>query len=161
MRRPLGITALSLFSFAGAILAGVAASSLAVPGSPLEPIWRLNPRGHAGLARLNGWAVPLLAGVSGACAVTGVGLWRRRRWGYALAVAGLSVHIAADTWNVVSGTEPRAIVGIPIVAALLVYLRRPDVRRAFAGASDEVEVPAGSAEAGSDASIRREPPPSI
>jgi hypothetical protein len=30
------------------------------------------------------------------------------------------------------GTEPRAIVGIPIVAALLFYLSRPGVRAFFA-----------------------------
>ena len=94
-------------------------------------MWQLNPRGHQGLARLHGWAVLLLASVSGACGMTGLGLWRQRRWGYALAVAGLSVHLVADTLSVVSGTEPRAIVGIPIVAALLLYLSRPRVRGAF------------------------------
>jgi uncharacterized membrane protein (DUF2068 family) len=79
------------------------------------------------------WAVLLLAGVSAACGITGIGLWRRRRWGYALAVAGLSIHLVGDILNVVTGTEPRAIIGIPIVVALLVYLSRPHVRGAFAG----------------------------
>jgi len=133
MKRPLGITALSGFSFVGAVVAGVAAVSLAFPGSPLEPMWRLNPRGYQGLARIDGWAVLLLAVVSGACVIAGTGLWRRRRWGYAFAVAGLSIHLLGDVFSVVSGTEPRAIVGIPIVAALLVYLSRPGVRSAFDG----------------------------
>ena len=57
MKRPLGIGAVSVFSFVGAVTAGVAAISLAFPGSPLEPMWRLNPRGHQGLARMHGWAV--------------------------------------------------------------------------------------------------------
>jgi uncharacterized membrane protein (DUF2068 family) len=131
MYRKLGIAALSVFSFVGAVLAGVAAISLAFPGSPLEPMWQLNPRGHQGLARMHGWAVILLAGVSGACAITGIGLWQTRRWGYALAVAGLSVHLVGDILNVALGIEPRAIVGIPIVVALLVYLSRPQVRGAF------------------------------
>ena len=73
MKRPLGIAALSVFSFVGAVLAGVAAISLAFPGSPLEPMWQLNPRGHQGFARMHGWAVPLLAGVSGMCGITGIG----------------------------------------------------------------------------------------
>src|SRR5262245_5444249 len=132
-RRPFGIAALSVFFLLGAVLAGVAAISLAIPGSPLEPMWRLNPRGHQGLVRLQGWGSLLLAGVSGVCAIAGVGLWRRRGWGYATAVAALSLHLIADGFSVVSGTEPRAIVGIPIVVALLVYLRRPQVRGAFAG----------------------------
>ncbi len=50
-----------------------------------------------------------------------------------MAVAGLSIHLVGDILNVVSGTEPRAIIGVPIVAALLVYLSRPHVRRAFGG----------------------------
>lgn len=133
MRRPLGIAALTVFSFVGAGLAGVAAISLAFPGSPLEPMWRLNPRGHQGFASMHGWAVPLLAGVSGACGIVGIGLWRRRRWGYAIAVAGLSIHLVGDIVSVMSGTEPRAIIGIPIVMAVLVYLSRPQVRSAFAG----------------------------
>src|SRR5262245_29892423 len=133
MRRPFGIAGLSIFSFVGAVLAGVAAVSLAFPGSPLEPMWQLNPRGRQRLAQRDGWAVILLAAVSGACGVAGIGLWRRRRWGYAIAVAGLSIHLIGDILSVVSGTEPRAIIGIPIVVALLAYLRRPHVRSAFAG----------------------------
>ena len=132
MNRPLGIAGLSVFSWVGAVLAGVAAISLAFPGSPLEPMWLLDPRGHQGFLRMHAWAVPLLAGVSGACGIVAIGLWRVRRWGYVLAVAGLSVHLVGDILSVVSGAEPRAIVGIPIVAALLVYLRRPHVRSAFA-----------------------------
>jgi uncharacterized membrane protein (DUF2068 family) len=85
------------------------------------------------LEGMHGWAVPLLFGVSIACLFTGIGLWRRRRWGYTLALAGLSIHLTADLFSVVSGAEPRAIVGIPIVAALLVYLNRPTVRLAFDG----------------------------
>src|SRR5262245_53808118 len=133
MRRPLGIAALSVFSFVGAVLAGIAAVSLAFPRGPLEPMWQLNPRGHQGLARMHGWAALLLAAVSGACGITGIGLWRQRRWGYALAVVGLLIQLVGDILNVVSGTEPRAIIGIPIVVALLVYLSRSHVRGSFVG----------------------------
>ena len=131
MKRPSGVTALAAFSFVGALLAGVSAIALAFPGSPLEPMWRLNPRGHDGLARLHGWAVLLLGVVSGACAATGIGLWRLRHWGRAFAVVGLSMHLVGDILNVALGIEPRAAFGIPIVLALLVYLQRPRVRSAF------------------------------
>ena len=133
MKRPAGIAVLSVFSLVGAVLAGVAALSLAFPGSPLGPMWQLNPRAHQGLERMHGWAVLLLPGVSGACGITGIGLWRQRRWGYVLAVVGLSIHLMGDILNVVSGTEPRAIIGIPVVVALLVYLSRPRVRSSFGG----------------------------
>jgi uncharacterized membrane protein (DUF2068 family) len=132
VKRPIGITALSVFSLVGAIVAGVAAFSLAFPGSRLESMWQLNPRGQQAFERMHSWAVVLLVGVSGASAITGIGLWRLRRWGYALAVAGFSVHLIGDILSVVSGAEPRAIVGVPIVVGLLVYLSRPHVRSAFA-----------------------------
>jgi uncharacterized membrane protein (DUF2068 family) len=131
MKRPVGIAALAIFSFVAAVIAGVAAASLAFPGSPLEPMWQLNPRGHDVLARMHVWAALLLAIVSCACAITGIGLWLARRWGYALAIVGLSIHLVGDILNVVLGIEPRAIIGIPIVIALLVYLSRRDVRSAF------------------------------
>jgi hypothetical protein len=131
MKRPLGIAALSVLSLFGAVMAGVSAISLAFPGSPLEPMWQLNPHGHQGLTRMHGWAVLLLAVVSAACGTTGIGLWGLRRWGHAFAVAGLSIHLVGDIFNVLSGTEPRAVIGIPIVVGLLVYLSRPHVRGAF------------------------------
>ena len=133
MKRPVGIAALTMFSFVAAVIAGVAAVSLAFPGSPLEPMWQLNPRGHDVLSRMHGWAALFLAVVSCACGITGMGLWRARRWGYALAVAGLSIHLVGDILNVVLGIEPRAIIGIPIVAAILVYLSRPRIRSTFNG----------------------------
>ncbi len=133
MTRPAGIAALTVFSFVAAVIAGVAAASLACPGGPLEPMWQLNPRGHYVLSLMHGWAVLLLAVVSCASGITGVGLWLARRWGYVLAVAGASIHLVGDILNVVLGIEPRAIIGIPIVAAILVYLSRSRIRSTFNG----------------------------
>jgi uncharacterized membrane protein (DUF2068 family) len=135
MKRPLGISALGVFALVGAVLAALSAVSLAFPGSALEPMWQINRRGHEGLARMHGWAVLLMAAVSMACGITGIGLWYLRRWGYALAVAGLSIQLAGDMLNVVLGIEPRAIVGAPIVVGLLLYLSRRDVRRVFGPSS--------------------------
>jgi hypothetical protein len=77
------------------------------------------------------WAPVLLITVSAACGAASFGLWRGRRWGYRVAVGLLVFNLIGDIANVVLGTEPRAIVGIPIVALLLVYLFRPGVRRYF------------------------------
>ena len=131
MTRPFGVTGLSLFFFAGAILAGTAAVSLALPGGVLEPMWSLNPRGHEGLAGVHGWGVLLLAAASVACGTAGVGMWRCRPWGHATALVLLVVQLGGDILNVVSGVEPRAIIGVPIVVALLVYLTRSNVRSVF------------------------------
>jgi hypothetical protein len=130
-RRPVGVTALSLFFVFGTAMAAVAALSLAFPGSVLEPMWRLNPQGHQGLVRLDVWGVVLMVATSVGCGVSALGLWRRRRWGYAVAVSLLVVQLAGDILNVVLGTEPRAIVGVPIVAGLLLYLSRASIRATF------------------------------
>jgi hypothetical protein len=131
VRRPFGVTALSLFLIVGALLAGIAAVSLAVPDSTLEPMWRLNPRSHQGLVGMRGWGVLLLCIASIGCGIAGTGLWRCRAWGHATAIVVLCIQLAGDILNVISGTEPRAVIGIPIVAALLVYLTRASVRRLF------------------------------
>jgi len=130
--RPGGITALAVFFAAGAAVCLVTAVALLFPGSVLEPIWRLNPRARAGFAALGAWAPALLAVVGLACAAAGRGLWTGRRWGHRLAIALLAVNLAGDTANVVLGTEPRAMVGIPIVALLLLFLATRRVRAYFA-----------------------------
>jgi hypothetical protein len=126
-RRPTGLTALGIFFALGALVAGLAALSLLHPGSVLEPMWRLNPRARAGFASRDGWAIPLLVLVSASCAGAAVGIWRGRPWGYWLSVGIFAVHLAGDVLNALLGVEPRALIGVPIVAALLVYLRREAV----------------------------------
>jgi uncharacterized membrane protein (DUF2068 family) len=66
-----------------------------------------------------------------ACFFTAVGLWRRRQWGYWLAVMMLVVNLGGDVVNVVTGTEPRAAIGIPIVGTILAYLLRKQTRDYF------------------------------
>ncbi|MEO7971144.1 MAG: hypothetical protein ABI698_07590 [bacterium] len=94
-------------------------------------MWRVNPRGHKGLSDLGAWAVILLFVVSISCGLTAIGLWRRAAWGQKLAVALIAINLIGDIANTVMGTEPRAIVGVPIALALLIYLRSKKVRDSF------------------------------
>ena len=126
--RPRGVTLLAVFCGASAVIAAASATSLAFPGSVLEPMWRANPRAHEGFNSLGIWAPSLLVMLSAVCVATAVGLWRGARWGYLLAVTGLAVNIVGDSVNAVLGAEPRAALGIPIVLVLLWYLARPHVR---------------------------------
>lgn len=130
-RRPFGITALSVFFFAATVITLVAAVSLLFPNGFLEPIWKLNPRGRAGLGAIGIWAVVLFSAVCLACAVAAVGLWRGVRYGYVTAITVLIINSLGDLFNVISGTEPRAMIGIPIVIVILAYLLREKVRRFF------------------------------
>src|SRR5712664_918730 len=97
-------------------------------------MWRLNPRGHDGLVHIGLWAVALLFAASLACAAAGIGLWRRTRWGHATAITLIAINLFSDLVNAVVGTEPRAIVGVPIAFALILYLMSKRVRVFFKGA---------------------------
>jgi hypothetical protein len=134
-RRPAGVTALAgLFTF-GVLASGLSAVSLLTPGGPLEPMWRLNPRAREGFSHLGGWAPLLMLAVCFACAASAYGFLAGRRWGYRLGVALLLVNLAGDLANAALGIEPRAIVGVPVVAAILVYLFSRKARVFFSPAS--------------------------
>lgn len=131
--RPPIITALGVFFLLGATISLIAGISLLRPNSFLQPIWQLNPGAHENLSRLSLWAVLLLSTVSLLCAAAAIGLWRGSRWGYWIAVGLLVTNLLGDVINVVLGTEPRAIVGVPIAAALLAYLIMSKKVRQFFG----------------------------
>src|SRR5687768_825451 len=117
-----GITALSIFFLAGAATSLTASLSLLRPNSFLESMWRLNPRAQESLSSLGLWAVLLMAIVSVFCAAAAIGLWRGSRWGHWLAVGLIATNLIGSVTNVLLGTEPGAIVGIPIAVAILLYL---------------------------------------
>ena len=121
-RRPAGVTALAIFFAVGALVALVAAISLARPGGMLEPMWRLNPKGREGLRALGPWGAALLGGASLACALSAAGLGRGARWGRRLAMVVLAIQLAGDAANVALGVDRRAAFGIPVALALLLYL---------------------------------------
>jgi uncharacterized membrane protein (DUF2068 family) len=123
--------ALVLLFAIGSCASLISAVSLTFPGSFLEPIWRLNPNARAGFARMGSAAIVLMIAVCIACVFTTIGLWLGRRWGYWLAVVMLVMNLCGDVINVVTGTEPRAIIGIPIAGVILAYLLRKRTRYHF------------------------------
>jgi Fe2+ transport system protein B len=129
--RPFGITALTMLFVIGVAASFISVLSLTFPGSFLEPIWRLNPQAREGFDRAGPWAILLMSLVCVACICTAIGLWRGLGWGYWLAVGMLIINLLGDIINVVTGAEPRVIVGIPIVLLILAYLRRRRTRDFF------------------------------
>jgi hypothetical protein len=103
----------------GTIASLISAVSLTFPGSFLEPIWHVNPQAREAFTRLGGWAIALMSSLCAACLCAAIGLWPKRNWGYWLAVGMLGVNMAGSAVNVISATERRAIVGIPIVVFCL------------------------------------------
>jgi Predicted membrane protein (DUF2127) len=129
--RPIGVIALLALFAIGTCASFISAVSLTFPGSFLEPIWRLNPKAHEGFTHIGSWAIVLMIAVSIACLLTMIGLWRRRRWGYWLAVFMLVMNLGGDVLNVIIGTEPRAVIGVPVVTVILIYLMRKQTRNHF------------------------------
>jgi hypothetical protein len=131
LKRPRGIGALTIFFLAGALISLTAGASLLFPRGFIEPMWSVNPRAYAQLSELGPWAVVLMFAVSISCAFAAIGLWRRAQWGYKIAVGLIAINLIGDVANTVMGTEPRAIVGVPIALGILIYLLSKKVRDSF------------------------------
>ncbi len=121
---------MSLFFIFGAVMSGLTVVMLLFPGSPLEPLWRINPRAHQGFATLGTWAVLLMGAVGIACATAAIGLWRLKRWGLRTAFAILTLNLVGDTANAILAHDRRTLIGLPVAAAMIVYLLAR--RRVFA-----------------------------
>ena len=135
--RPVGVTALACLFTVGVLASGLSAISLLTPGGPLEPMWRLNPRARESFSRMGPWAPVLLGVVCLACAACAYGFLTGRRWGYRTGVAGLVINLVGDVVNAALGAEPRAIVGVPVVALILWYLASRQVRGYFGLVTDK------------------------
>jgi len=135
--RSLGLTLLSLFFMFGAAMASLTCIALLTPGGFIEPMWRLNPRAQVEFSTIGSWGVVLMVVVAGVCAAAGRGVWIRARWGYRLALGGLSVNLVADVVSAIVRKDPRTFVGVPIVAALISYLLSKGVRTQFDTRSPE------------------------
>ena len=125
--RPFVVTVLIVLFVIGVIASLISIISLTFPGTFLEPVWKLNPRAREGFAGMGGWSIVLMSVVCVTCLLTAIGLWRGLRWGYWLAVVVLIINMVGNIVNVLVGTDRRAIVGIPIVLLLLIYLWRSKV----------------------------------
>lgn len=120
--RPAGITAISIFFAFGALMSGLAAVMLMLPGSILDALWRLNPEARLGLTALGAPAVLLMCVVCVACATASIGLWRCRRWGLWAALALLALNLVGDALNAVVFHDWRTLIGLPIGGAMIGYL---------------------------------------
>ncbi len=94
-------------------------------------MWRLNPRAHEAFSHMGIWAPLLLGIVCLACAASAYGFFRGRRWGFRLGVTLLLVNLTGDLINAALGIEPRAVIGLPVVALILWYLSSRKVRDFF------------------------------
>jgi hypothetical protein len=128
--RPVTVTAISLFFIFGTLMSGITAAMLLFPGSPIEPLWRLNPRAREAFASMGALAVLLMIAVCVSCFTAAVGLWGLKRWGYWTAIMVLSINLAGDALNTVLVRNWRTLIGLPIGLTLILFLRQ---KRKFFG----------------------------
>lgn len=131
LRLPLAMTAMGVFLFFGASMAALAGTTLLWRGTALDRVWTLNPRAYRELAPL-GWIVgiPFLL-LSATLFAASVGWFRRRLWGWRLAVGLIAAQVVGNVVNLFLGRIAEGLTGFVIAAALLVYLLRRHVKSFF------------------------------
>jgi hypothetical protein len=130
--KPSGFAAVGIFLFFGATMASLATITLLWRGTALDRIWTFNPAAYSQLAPLGPGvgALFLLLGI--ALSAAGIGWFRRRRWGWRLAVAIIAIQVVGDLTNCIRGDWLRGGIGVIIAGALILFLLRPAVKKAFA-----------------------------
>jgi hypothetical protein len=127
-----GFTAIGIFLFFGAGMASLAATTMLLRGTPLDHIWALNPSAYKQLAPL-GTMVGILFLLLGAALTTAaLGWFRRRLWGWRLAVVIIGIQVLGDVFNCLRGDWLRGGIGVIIAGTLLLFLLRPRIRATFA-----------------------------
>jgi hypothetical protein len=127
-----GITAMGIFLFFGATMASLAGVTLIWRGTILDRMWAINAPAYRQLAPFGKTVgIPLLM-LGATMAVAGTAWFKRRVWGWRLAVAIIATQVFGDLVNAFMGDLVRGGVGFVIAGALLVYLLRPEVRAVFA-----------------------------
>lgn len=130
-RLPMSMTAVGVFLVFGACMSGLAGTTLVWQGTTLDKVWGLNPTAYRRLAPLGTNVGPLFLLLSATMFIASVGWFKRRRWGWGLALGIISTQITADTVNLVRGDYLRGGTGLTIAGALLYYLLHPKVRNTF------------------------------
>jgi hypothetical protein len=126
-----GIKAMGIFLFLGATMASLAGVTLIWRGTILDRMWAINAPAYRQLAPFGKTVgIPLLL-LGATMAVAGTAWFKRRVWGWRLAVAIIATQVFGDLVNAFMGDLVRGGVGFVIAGALLVYLLRPQVRAAF------------------------------
>jgi len=131
-RRSPGFTAIGIFLFFGAMMASLAATTLLWRGTALDRLWALNPMAYRQLAPLGGTVGILFVLLGAALTAAGIGWFRRRLWGWRLAVAIIAVQVLGDGVNCLRGDWLRGGTGVIIAGALLLFLLQPRIRATFA-----------------------------
>ena len=123
---------MGIFLFLGATMASLAGVTLIWRGTILDRMWAINVPAYRRLAPFGKTVGIALLLLGATMAVAGTAWFKRRVWGWRLAVAIIATEVLGNIVNAFMGDVVRGGVGFVISGALLVYLLRPEVRAVFA-----------------------------
>jgi hypothetical protein len=112
-------------------MAALAGTMLVWPGTVLDKLWALNQTAHEALAPAVNFMGPLFFLLSITLAITAVGWFNQRAWGWRLTVLIISTQVIGDFVNLVRGDLLRGGTRLLIAGALLFYLLRSNIRTTF------------------------------
>ncbi len=115
----------SFFAF-GVSMCVLTIALLLFPGTALDEVWRLNPDAHAAFQSIGDWSIAIMLVVGTACCLAAIGLWRGTLWGARIAIIILVVNMLGDLSNALLNYDFRTLIGLPIAAAIIVYLARSE-----------------------------------
>jgi len=112
-------------------MAAYAALTLLWPGTFLDLLWMMNPRGHAELVPFARIAAPAFMILSAALAATAIGWLRHRYWGWVWGLSIIAINATGDLLNLARHEVLKGAIGIVVAGLLLIYMSRPSVRNYF------------------------------
>lgn len=115
----------SFFAF-GVSMCVLTIALLLFPGTALDELWRLNPDARAVFQAIGGWSIAIMLLGGTACLIAAIGLWRGTLWGTRLAILILVVNMIGNLSNALLNYDFRTLIGLPIAAAIIVYLARSE-----------------------------------
>jgi hypothetical protein len=138
-RLPAGVVAIAGLLGVGVLASGTSFLALLFPNTALAAVWRLNPEAGVALRELGAPGIALMASVCIACAVASIGLMQRRSWGYWTALTILILNVFSDAVTAIARDDLRTLIGVPIGAVLIVYLRRKRIAEIYTDRADRCE----------------------
>ena len=118
----------SVFFVFGAMMCTLTLALLLFPGSALDSLWRFNPDAQSTFQAIGNWSLLLMVTVGTACLFAAIGLWRGTSWGARLALGILSINTIGDVIAALFRHEYRALIGLPIGVAMIIFLARSGSR---------------------------------
>lgn len=131
-RRPITPMIVGSFYSLASLVCASAGISLLLPRGAFDWMWAIKPAAYERLRAMAPWSGLGFCLLALAMAITAVGCFRRRRWGWLLAVAIFTINGLADAARLIAGDVLEGLIGTVAAGAIVYALLRPNVRGAFA-----------------------------